>query len=312
MSPCTPGRFGRVAVLMGGWSAEREISLDSGEAVLGALRAAGVEAQGIDVDREVLAQLGGGGYDRAFIALHGRGGEDGVIQGALEVLGLPYTGSGVLASALCMNKRLTKRVWAGEGLATPPFAVLEAGFDPFLVVREVGLPCIVKPALEGSSIGMTKVDSAEDLETAWARAAEYGAEVMAEAWVDGPEFTVAVLGERTLPPIRLVTPRTFYDFEAKYQAADTEYHIPCGLDELREAELRALALRAFRATTARGWGRVDLMMDARARFWLIEVNTVPGMTDHSLVPMAARAAGIDFSALVVHILETTMGQEGAR
>jgi len=298
--------------MMGGWSAEREISLNSGEAVLQALRAAGVDAHAVDVDRDVLARLGGQGYDRAFIALHGRGGEDGVIQGALEVLGLPYTGSGVLASALCMNKRLTKRVWAGEGLPTPAFTVLDAGFDPFVVEREIGLPCIVKPALEGSSIGMSKVDSAEDLEAAWARAAEYGAEVIAEAWVEGPEFTVAVLGGQALPAIRLVTPRSFYDFEAKYRAVDTEYHIPCGLDEVQEGELRSLALRAFRATTARGWGRVDLMMDARAHLWLIEVNTVPGMTDHSLVPMAARAAGIDFPALVVRILESTLGQEGAR
>lgn len=312
MTDLAPGHFGKVAVMMGGWSTEREISLNSGQAVLKALISAGVDAHGVDVDRHVLAVLGEAGYERAFIALHGRGGEDGVIQGALEFLGLPYTGSGVLASALCMNKRLTKRVWAGEGLPTPRFAVLEEGFDPCLVEREIGLPCIVKPALEGSSIGMSKVEAPEELEGAWAMASRYGHEVMAETWVDGPEFTVAILGERVLPAIRLVTPRTFYDFQAKYHAADTEYHIPCGLDSGRERELQGLALQAFCATTAQGWGRVDLMMDSADRFWLIEVNTVPGMTDHSLVPMAARAAGIDFGALVLRILETTLGLGGGR
>ncbi len=298
--------FGKVAVLMGGWSAEREISLKSGRAVLAALRAQGIEVQGIDVQRNIIEQLRDDHYNRAFIALHGRVGEDGVIQAALNLLGIPYTGSGVLASSLCMNKLMTKRVWRGTGLPTPDFVVMEAGFDSYTVVDRVGLPLIVKPALEGSSIGMTKVEKVEQLQDGWQNAARYG-EVIAERWINGGEYTVAILGTEALPVIKLDTPREFYDFEAKYSATDTQYHCPCGLPPSEEAALQSLASRAFTVTGASGWGRVDLMMDAMHKPWLIEINTVPGMTDHSLVPMAAAAAGISFEELVVRILEGTEG-----
>ncbi|MFP4079043.1 MAG: D-alanine--D-alanine ligase [Ectothiorhodospira sp.] len=296
--------YGRVAVLMGGWSAERAISLRSGQAVLDALRAAGVDAQGVDAGRDVLEVLRRGGFDRAFIALHGRGGEDGVVQGALELAGIPYTGSGVAASAMAMDKLMTKRLWRGAGLPTPDFRVLETGFDPQAVAESLGLPLIVKPALEGSSIGMTRVTRAEELVTAHATAAACGGPVLAERWIAGGEYTAAILDGEALPLIRLETPRAFYDYEAKYRAGDTRYHCPCGLPPEEEARLRALALEAFAAVSGAGWGRVDLMRDESGQPWLIEVNTVPGMTDHSLVPMAARAAGLDFQALVLRILDT--------
>ncbi|MCP4408140.1 MAG: D-alanine--D-alanine ligase [Gammaproteobacteria bacterium] len=288
---------------MGGWSAERDISFKTGKAILAALRSQNIDAEGIDVDREVLGQLTGRGFVRAFIALHGRGGEDGVIQALLELLDLPYTGSGVLASALCMNKLMTKRLWLGAELPTPPFMLLEKGFDPDAVVAQLGMPVIVKPVLEGSSIGMTKVETAEHLPDAWNKARQYEGQVIAERWIVGEEYTVAILGERALPTIRLETPRTFYDFEAKYNASDTQYHCPCGLPRDQEKSLQGLAKTAFAVTGARGWGRVDLMLDEQAHPWLIEVNTIPGMTDHSLVPMAAAAAGITFEDLVLRILE---------
>ena len=302
--------FGKVAVLMGGWSAEREVSLRSGAEVLKALRAADVDAHGVDVGRDILDVLARERYDRAFIVLHGRGGEDGLIQGALEVLGLPYTGSGVAGSALGMNKLLTKRLWRGAGLPTPDFRVLEQDTDPRAVVDALGLPLIVKPALEGSSIGMTKVSQLEELGQAQETAAGCGGPVFAEHWVRGAEYTVAILDGQALPPIRLETPRSFYDYEAKYQADDTLYHCPCGLPADEEASLQRLALDAFNAVSGEGWGRVDLMRDGQGGAWLIEVNTVPGMTDHSLVPMAARAAGLDFQALVVRILATTLTPGG--
>lgn len=301
-----PAVFGKVAVLMGGLSAERPVSLKSGAAVLAALRQRGVDARGIDVGHDVLAQLTAGGFARVFIVLHGRGGEDGVIQGALEMLGLPYTGSGVLASALGMDKLRTKRVWLGAGLPTPAFEELNADTDFAAVAARLGLPLMVKPAHEGSSIGLTKVMRAEELEAAWREAAGYDREVFAESWVSGSEYTVAILGEAVLPPIRLETPRGFYDYEAKYHADDTRYLCPCGLAPQAEARLKALALAAFRAVGAVGWGRVDVMADAAGEFWPIEVNTVPGMTDHSLVPMAARQAGIDFPELVWRILEGSL------
>jgi D-alanine-D-alanine ligase len=298
--------FGKVAVLMGGLAAEREVSLKSGRAVLEALRRRGVDAHGIDAGHAVLADLERGGFDRAFIALHGRGGEDGVIQGALETLGMPYTGSGVLGSALGMDKLRTKMLWRGEGLPTPALALLEAGTDFGAVAQELGLPLMVKPAREGSSIGMSKVTEAAALEAAWRLAARYDDRVFAERWIHGAEYTVAILGREPLPPIRLETPRAFYDYEAKYQAADTRYLCPCGLDAAQEHAIQALALRAFEAVGASGWGRVDLMVDGAGQPWLIEVNTVPGMTDHSLVPMAARAAGIGFEELVWRILATSV------
>lgn len=299
-----PAEYGRVAVLMGGWSAERAISLRSGQAVLAALQAAGVDAHAVDAGRDVLQVLQRGRFDRAFIALHGRGGEDGVVQGALELAGIPYTGSGVAASAVAMDKLMSKRLWRGAGLPTPEFCVLEPGFDPGAVVTALGLPLIVKPALEGSSIGMSRVDRTGELAQAHAMAAACGGPVLAEAWITGGEYTAAILDGEALPLIRLETPRAFYDFEAKYQAGDTRYLCPCGLPPEEEARLQALALEAFAAVTARGWGRVDLMRDESGRPWLIEVNTVPGMTDHSLVPMAARAAGLDFQQLVLRILDT--------
>jgi D-alanine-D-alanine ligase len=297
--------FGRVAVLMGGWAAERGISLISGQAVLAGLRRRGVDAHGIDVQRDVLEVLAAGRFDRAFIVLHGRGGEDGVLQGALEILGIPYTGSGVMGSAIGMDKYRSKLVWQGAGLPTPGFALIEQAAD-LAAAEELGFPLMVKPAHEGSSIGMARADDAKALRAAWQAASGYDGQVLAERWVAGSEFTAAVLGDLVLPLIRLETPHAFYDYDAKYEAADTRYLIPCGLDASREAELQQLALRAFHAVGASGWGRVDLLMDEEGRPWLIEVNTVPGMTSHSLVPMAANAVGIDFDELVWRILAQTV------
>lgn len=303
--------FGKVAVLLGGTAAEREVSLKSGTAVLQALLRRGVDAHAIDVQGpQALWELAQGGFDRVFIALHGRGGEDGVIQGALESLGLPYTGSGVLGSALGMDKLRTKRLWLGAGLPTPDFVVLDAHTDFDAIVARLGLPIMVKPAREGSSIGMTKVTQAEQLADAWREAVRYDQEVLAERWIKGAEYTASILHGEPLPLIRLETPRDFYDYEAKYFADDTRYHCPCGLDPARERELQELALRAFDAVGASGWGRVDLMVEDDGRPWLLEVNTVPGMTDHSLVPMAARVAGIDFDELVWRILETSFARSG--
>lgn len=307
----TVSDYGRVAVLMGGWSAEREVSLKSGAAVLAALQRAGVDAHGIDAGRDILAVLEKGRFDRVFIVLHGRGGEDGVIQGALELLDLPYTGSGVLGSALGMDKLRCKRLWQGAGLPTPGYAELRSETECAEAAQRLGLPLAVKPATEGSSIGITKVTSLDQLTAAWQAAAEFDPVVLAEHWVEGGEYTVAVLGDAALPAIRLETPRSFYDYEAKYFAEDTRYHCPCGLDPARERELAGLALEAYRAVGASGWGRVDVMMDAAGGLWLLEVNTVPGMTDHSLVPMAARAAGLSFEALVLRILDTSFARESA-
>lgn len=300
-------RFGKVAVLFGGRSAEREVSLKSGRAVLEALRRQGVDAHGLDVvDSAILEQLRTGGFARAFIVLHGRGGEDGVIQGALETIGLPYTGSGVLGSALGMDKVRTKQVWQAAGLPTPKFLVLESESELGRVAEELGFPVMIKPAHEGSSIGMSKVMRAEELPEAWRAAMAYDHAVLAEAWITGSEYTASILAEQALPLIRLETPHAFYDYAAKYSADDTRYHCPCGLPETQEQALRDLAQHAFRAVAASGWGRVDFICDRDGLPYMIEVNTVPGMTDHSLVPMAARAAGIDFETLVWRILETSM------
>ncbi len=300
----SPQAYGRVAVLLGGNSAEREISLRSGAAVLAALQGAGVDAQAFDPAERAITELRQ--FDRAFIALHGRGGEDGCMQGALELLDLPYTGSGVLASALGMDKMRSKQIWLGQGLPTPAFRRLFAGMDFDAVVAELGLPLMIKPAHEGSSIGMSKVDRREQLESAYAQAAQYDALVIAEAYIQGEEFTIPLLGERALPVIRLQTPHAFYDYDAKYRAGDTQYLLPCGLDAQTEQALQDLARRAFAGLGARGWGRIDAMRDAQGRFWLLEINTVPGMTDHSLVPMAARAAGLDFPRLCLRILDQTL------
>jgi D-alanine-D-alanine ligase len=303
--------YGRVAVLYGGHSAEREVSLKSGAAVLAALKRAGVEATGYDPAEGGLVGLEALNPDRVFIALHGRGGEDGTLQGALELLGIPYTGSGVLASALGMDKQRTKQIWQALGLPTPESLMLDAASDWEAVAARLGLPLIVKPVHEGSTLGISIVESCADLEAAYRDAARYDARVMAERFIRGDEYTVTLLGDAVLPAIRVEVPGGFYDYEAKYVSHDTRYHLPCGLDADKEAELGELCRQAFEAIGGAGWGRVDVMRDAQGRFWLIEVNTVPGMTDHSLVPQAAAHAGIDFDTLVVRILEAA-GLEAAQ
>ncbi|CDF85842.1 D-alanine--D-alanine ligase [Pseudomonas knackmussii B13] len=309
-STLDPRAFGRVAVLYGGKSAEREVSLKSGSMVLKALQEAGVDAFGIDVGDDLLQRLTSEKIDRAFIILHGRGGEDGSMQGLLEVAGIPYTGSGVLASALAMDKLRTKRVWLSLGLPTPAYAVLASEDDCRRAAAELGFPLIVKPAHEGSSIGMAKVDSVEALIDAWRGAAQYDSQVLVEQWISGPEFTVAILRGQVLPAIGLGTPHSFYDYDAKYLASDTQYRIPCGLSAEKERELQQLTARACEALGIQGWARTDVMQDAEGRFWLLEVNTAPGMTDHSLVPMAARAAGLDFQQLVLAILADSVEARG--
>jgi len=301
-----PQAFGRVAVLYGGKSAEREVSLKSGAAVLAALQSAGVDAFGIDVDDQLLTRLSSERIDRAFIVLHGRGGEDGSMQGLLECAGIPYTGSGILASALAMDKLRTKQVWQSLGLPTPRHAVLASEVDCRAAADGLGFPLIVKPAHEGSSIGMAKVGGIDELIAAWRAASLYDSQVLVEQWIQGPEFTIATLRGKVLPPIGLGTPHTFYDYDAKYVANDTQYRIPCGLDAAKEQELKDLSARACESVGIQGWARVDVMQDNSGAFWLLEVNTVPGMTDHSLVPMAARAAGLDFQQLVLAILDASM------
>ncbi|MCQ2030300.1 D-alanine--D-alanine ligase [Stutzerimonas zhaodongensis] len=301
-----PLAFGRVAVLFGGKSAEREVSLKSGAAVLEALQAAGVDAFGIDVGDDLLARLSSEPIDRAFIVLHGRGGEDGSMQGLLECAGIPYTGSGILASALAMDKLRTKQVWQSLGLPTPRHAVLASEADCHAAAEQLGFPLIVKPAHEGSSIGMAKVAGITELIAAWRAASAYDSQVLVEQWIQGPEFTVATLRGAVLPPIGLGTPHSFYDYDAKYVANDTQYRIPCGLEAPKEQELKDLCARACEAVGIQGWARVDVMQDSAGAFWLLEVNTVPGMTDHSLVPMAARAAGLDFQQLVLAILDASL------
>ena len=295
--------FGKVAVLLGGKSAEREVSLKSGTMVLKALRARGVDAHAFDPAERGLDALVKEQFARVFIALHGRFGEDGTVQGVLEWLGIPYTGSGVLASALAMDKLRTKRIWQSEGLPTPAYAVLDKNGDYAAVVKKLGLPLMVKPASEGSSIGMSKVRSRAALDEAYALAANYDRVVIAEKFIEGTELTVGILGEEVLPIIKLETPREFYDYDAKYITDDTRYILPSGLSARKERELHKLCMDAFRTLGCYGWGRVDLMLDRQASPYLLEVNTAPGMTDHSLVPMAARALGISYEDLCLRILE---------
>jgi D-alanine-D-alanine ligase len=295
--------FGKVAVLLGGKSAEREVSLKSGGMVLNALRSRGVDALPFDPAERGLDALIGERFERAFIALHGRFGEDGTVQGVLEWLGIPYTGSGVLASALAMDKLRAKLLWHAEGLPTPPYAVLTKDSDLRTVARKLGVPLMVKPASEGSSIGMSKVGSAAGLDEAYALAANYDHVVIAEKFIDGTELTAGILGDQVLPLIKIETPRDFYDYQAKYIADDTRYIVPCGLPAARERDMQALCLKAFRALGCRGWGRVDLMLNRQGRPFVLEVNTVPGMTDHSLVPKAARAVGMSYEDLCLRILE---------
>jgi D-alanine-D-alanine ligase len=304
-------RFGKVAVLLGGTSAEREVSLKSGSMVLAALRSRGVDAHPFDPAERGLEALIAERFERVFIALHGRFGEDGTLQGALEFLGLPYTGSGVLGSALAMDKLRAKRLWTAVGLPTPPCEVLCPASDFGAVARRLGLPLMVKPVNEGSSIGMSKVRAAAQLEEAFALAVNYDRAVIAEKFIDGIELTAAVLGGEALPLIRLETPREFYDYQAKYLADDTRYLLPCGLPAEQERALQALCLEAFAALGCSGWGRVDLMLDRAGAPFLLEVNTAPGMTDHSLVPMAARAVGLSYEDLCVRILEGTLAAGGA-
>ncbi|WP_329741327.1 D-alanine--D-alanine ligase [Dyella sp. A6] len=309
-----PAQFGRVAVVMGGSSAEREVSLDSGRNVLAALQARGVDAHPIDGIPALLDALRAGHFARVFNILHGQhgGGEDGVLQGALESLHVPYTGSGVLGSALSMDKTRSKRVWQSLGLPTPVFVALPRGAGADAVhaaARQLGFPLIVKPACEGSSVGVTRVFEEKDLAGAVALAAEYPGDLLMETLIEGDELTVGILGREVLPSIHIVPKAAFYDYNAKYVAEDTQYLCP-GLRGDAETELRDLALHAFDALGCSGWGRVDVMRDRAGRNWLLEVNTAPGMTSHSLVPKAAAAAGIDYQTLCWHVLETSF-VEGA-
>jgi D-alanine-D-alanine ligase len=301
-------RFGKVAVMLGGTSAERPVSLNSGAAVLAALTRQGIDAHAFDPAKRNLGDLVSGEFDRVFIALHGRYGEDGCMQGALELLHLPYTGSGVMASAVGMDKWRTKLLWRAAGLPTADWEILTADSDFAAIERKLGLPIFVKPAHEGSSIGMSKAKSAGELKAAHALAAEHDALVLAERFIDGAEYTAAILGDASLPLIRLEPSKEveFYDFDAKYLRNDTQYHCPAGLAPGLEREFQQLALEAFRIVGCRGWGRVDFMLDHAGSPYLLEVNTSPGMTDHSLVPMAARVAGMDFDALCLRILEQTL------
>jgi len=300
-----PADFGRVAVLFGGDSSEREISLLSGNAVLEALRNRAVDAHAFDPRDRSLPQLLEEGFARVWIALHGPGGEDGTLQGALEYLGVPYTGSGVMGSAIGMDKLRTKRLALAAGVATCDFVVLKGPQDFEAALERLRLPLIVKPATQGSSVGMNKVERPEDLAAAYAAAARFETLVFAEPWLSGSEYTVAILQGAALPSIRIETPQTFYDYEAKYFRDDTRYFCPSGLPASAEAHLASLALAAFEATGASGWGRADFMMDGAGRPQLLEINTIPGMTSHSLVPMAARAVGIDFAELCWRVLETS-------
>lgn len=299
--------FGKVAVLMGGFSAEREVSLKSGNAVLKALLSKGVNAVGIDVNRQILEVLTKEKFDRVFIALHGRGGEDGLIQGALEILQIPYTGSGVLASALGMNKYKTKQIWQSIGIPTPAYRLVSSDTECKEVLKNFTLPLMIKPLNEGSSIGMSKVSHRDDLVPAWRKAAQYGP-VLIEEFIEGSEFTAAILQEEALPLIRVEVDKTkvFYDYNAKYFSNETKYLCPCGLEKTQEKELQEMAFKAYQTVGAKSWGRVDFLLDHAQKPWFIEINTVPGMTDHSLVPMAAKAAGINFEDLVWLILETTL------
>jgi len=299
-------QLGRVGVLLGGQSAEREISLQSGAAVTAALKEIGLDPIVIDVGDNAIADIQAAKLDRAFIALHGPGGEDGRIQAVLEYLQIPYTGSDVQSSALAMDKLRSKHLWRGMGLSTPDYATLHRDSDWAEVLQSLGGDVMVKPAHEGSSIGMSRVQSASELEDAYNDAAKYDGNVLVERVINGAEYTVAILAGKALPPIKLETDHRFYDFNAKYLADDTHYICPCGLDDEKEQELRQLALNAFNALGCRGWGRVDVMADSDGKFYLLEVNTVPGMTGHSLVPMAASAEGLSFEQLVALILRASL------
>lgn len=297
-------QFGKVAVLMGGWSAERDVSLVSGQAVFEGLSSAGVDATSVDFKKANVEQLKG--FDRVFNILHGRGGEDGVVQGLFEYMGIEYTGTGVLGSALAMDKIRTKEIWLSKNLQTPDFRVVNTVAESEKAIEELGLPVIVKPALEGSSIGISKVENKAEIVAAFELANSCNSSVMIEQWIVGEEYTASVLNGKVLPLIKLQTPNQFYDYEAKYVSDNTEYICPCGLEAEKENQLAEVALAAFNAISAYGWGRIDFMLDEQGQYWLIEANTVPGMTSHSLVPMAAKQAGYSFEELLIEVLKTSM------
>lgn len=305
-----PLDFGKVAVLMGGDSAEREISLRSGKAVLDSLLRSGVDAFGIDTGRDVIAALQNhSDIDRVLIMLHGGDGEDGRVQALLELMELPYTGSGVLASALAMDKARSKQLWLAGGLRTPEFQLLSETTDWEALIADLGA-CFVKPINEGSSIGISLAKTAEELQAAYLEAKRFDREVMAEKLISGAEYSVSILAGRSLPVIELRTGNVFYDFQAKYEAADTQYLCPCDLDTEKTAEIQHLAMAAYQQVGCHGWARADMMCDAEGHFWLLEINTVPGMTSHSLVPMSAKAAGISFDELVLQILASSTNRQG--
>ncbi len=308
----SPQLFGKVAVLMGGDSAERTISLESGNAVLQALQNENIDVYEFDTKFRSVTELVEEQFDRVFIALHGRGGEDGVTQGALETLNIPYTGSGVLGSALGMDKLRSKQVWLNIGLPTPDFVMLNDDFDVDDVIERLGLPMMVKPAHEGSSIGISKVKTKEELLPAYKNAKALDDSVIAERFIEGGEYTVPLLDDLILPMIQLKTSREFYDYEAKYESDDTQYICPCGLDRDLEQKIGSIASKAFSSLDCSGWGRVDILLDEKLNPWLIEVNTVPGMTSHSLVPMGAKHYGISFNELVLRILSSTLSVEQLR
>ena len=310
MSKLMVEKFGRVGLLYGGTSSEREVSLMSGAAIHQALQNLGVDVVAIDVGENILQELPSYQLDRVFIALHGVGGEDGTLQGALEYLNLPYTGSGVLASALAMDKLRCKQMWQGMGLPTTDFSLLDSDSDWAAILERLGGAVMVKPACEGSSIGMSRAQTAEELEKAWRDAAATDSSeqiaVIAEPLLPGPEYTVAILDGQLLPSIRIESNAEFYDYQAKYFSDQTQYLCPSELSEQREQELQQLCLQAFDSVGCRGWGRVDVMVDAQGQYQLLEVNTVPGMTSHSLVPMAAKATGLSFDQLVEKVLEVSL------
>ncbi|NRA61562.1 MAG: D-alanine--D-alanine ligase [Psychrobium sp.] len=309
--------FGKVAVMFGGNSAEREISLMSGRAVLDALLAQGVDAHAFDPKSQALDELKTAKFDRVFIVLHGRGGEDGTMQGALDLMNMPYTGSGVLGSALAMDKIKTKQIWTALNMPTAKFVVVKGGQQDTsaqgdanqALLAQLGGTIMVKPANEGSSIGMAKVSSAQQLTSAINDAATFDSEILLEQWIEGDEYTVAILGDKALPAIQMSTPNDFYDYQAKYQSTQTQYHCPCGLSDELEQELGEIALAAFNAVNAKGWGRVDFMRDKNGQWYLLEVNTVPGMTKTSLVPKSALQAGLSFEQLVASVLSQTLSQK---
>lgn len=307
-----PKIFGRVAVLMGGWSAERQVSLWSGQGVVDALKDKGIDVTGIDADKAAVLSLGNKGFDRVFNIMHGTGGEDGTVQAILDLHGLPYPGSGVLASALAMDKLRTKRIWKAEGLPTPDFMVLNSVQDARAAATKFGYPYIIKPAADGSSVGVSKVKAPEQIEKAFADALGDGRVVIAEQFIAGGEYTCPVLDDEALRVIRIEPDGEFYDYHAKYISNNTRYHCPAGLDAAHEKRLQQICVQAFESIGCAHWGRVDFMMDAQGTPWLLEINTLPGMTSHSLVPMAAKASGMSYADLCWALLEMTLGEGDGR